>query len=454
LGSNRVWAIGLLLVWVMFLLAGTVAVWRHNLQEAFDRISRFWLPLLMLALMVSLSWAQTFDWPAIVIAAISPEALRVQGENSPKFFSLDVHQSRLMAALSFTYFCAFLVALLAVRSSRRLEQLAQWLVWSGVFQAVAGAMLFSTGAHYWLFHVELTHARILGTYVYHNSAAGYLVMCLSMGIGLMLARLGQDGTLPSSWKERLSLLLTFLLGPKMRLRIMLVVMVIALVLTRSRMGNAAFFSAMLLVGLIAIVLARRTAPTTIGLITSLIIIDVLVVGGWVGLEKVVQRVQETAMTTEAGGMEESVEARTEAGRMALGLVQDFPLMGTGGGSFYGAFPRYRSPRTGYIDHAHNDFVEVASDFGLPGLAILGSLVALTLWTALRILAKRKSDLPRGVAFGVAMSIVALLIHSAVDFNLQIPANALTMVVILAMAWIAYDLPSKSRRSTTTVKDLA
>jgi O-antigen ligase len=454
LGSNRVWAIGLLLVWVLFLLAGTVAVWRHNPQQAFDRISRFWLPLLLLALMASLSWAQTVNWHPSVIAAISPEALRVQGENSPKFFSMDVHQSRLMAALSFTYFCAFLVAVLAVRSYRRLEQLAQLLVWSGVFQAVAGAMLFSTGAHYWLFHVELTHARILGTYVYHNSAAGYLVMCLAIGIGLMLARLGQDGTLPSSWKERLSLLLTFLLGPKMRLRIMLVVMVIALVLTRSRMGNAAFFSAMLLVGLIAVVLARRTAPTTIGLITSLIIIDVLVVGGWVGLEKVVQRVQETAMTTEAGGMEESVEARTEAGRMALGLVQDFPLMGTGGGSFYSAFPRYRSPRTGYIDHAHNDFVEVASDFGLPGLAILGSLVALTLWTALRILAKRKSDLPRGVAFGVAMSIVALLIHSAVDFNLQIPANALTMVVILAMAWIAYDLPSKSRRSTTTVKDLA
>jgi O-antigen ligase len=220
------------------------------------------------------------------------------------------------------------------------------------------------------------------------------------------------------------------------------------------MGNAAFFSAMLLVGLVAIVLARRTAPTTIGLITSLIIIDMLVVGGWVGLEKVVQRVQETAMTTEAGGLEESVEARTEAGRMALGLVQDFPLVGTGGGSFYSSFLRYRSPRTGYIDHAHNDFVEVASDFGLPGLAILGSLVALTLWTALRILAKRKSDLPRGVAFGVAMSIVALLIHSAVDFNLQIPANALTIVIILAMAWIARELPSRSRRSATTVKDLA
>ena len=41
---------------------------------------------------------------------------------------------------------------------------------------------------------------------------------------------------------------------------------------------------------------------------------------------------------------------------------------------------------------------------------------------------------RGLGCGVLMAIVALLIHTAVDFNLQIPANAATFVVILAMGW--------------------
>ena len=45
-----------------------------------------------------------------------------------------------------------------------------------------------------------------------------------------------------------------------------------------------------------------------------------------------------------------------------------------------------------------------------------------------------------------MSIVALLVHSSVDFNLQIPANALTMVVILAMGWVAARLPTAGRRT--------
>jgi hypothetical protein len=35
-----------------------------------------------------------------------------------------------------------------------------------------------------------------------------------------------------------------------------------------------------------------------------------------------------------------------------------------------------------------------------------------------------------------MSIIAMLIHATVDFNLQMPANALTFMVILAFAWIA------------------
>ena len=70
-------------------------------------------------------------------------------------------------------------------------------------------MLFSFGAHYRLFYSDVSHTRILGTYVYHNSATGYLCMCLSIGIGLMLARIGGDKPMQSDWKKRLSLLFTF-----------------------------------------------------------------------------------------------------------------------------------------------------------------------------------------------------------------------------------------------------
>ena len=188
------------------------------------------------------------------------------------------------------------------------------------------------------------------------------------------------------------------------------------------------------------------APATIGLIASLVIIDVVIVGTWVGLEKVVERVRETSVSMEGGGREESVELRQEAALYSLGLVKDFPVFGTGAGSFYNTYLRYRTPRDGYFDHAHNDYAEIAADNGLVGVAFLGGFVLLTLACGIRILLKRRSSLPRGIAFGTLMAVVALIIHSTVDFNLQLPANALTLVVVMAMVWVARDLPSGSKES--------
>ena len=447
LGSNRTWAIGILLLFAVVLLVGTCVVWRRHADEAVQQLNLFRWPLGLLGSMVMLSWLQTLALPAAWVNALSPMAATAQAPAEWMTLSLDVFQTRTMASLSFVYFTIFLVTVLAVRDAARLERVAQTLVFSGVLQVVIGTLLLSAKADYRIFFVKVAHVQMLGTYINQNHLAGYLCMCLSVGIGLMLARLSTGNVRHTGWRSRLNAMIEFLLSSKMRLRLLLVVMVIGLVLTRSRMGNAAFFSALLAVGFLAIILMRKNAPQTIVLVASLVVIDVLVVGTWVGLEKVVERIQGTEVMASAGGKSESIEARTEAARTALALVKDFPLVGTGGGSFYNLFLSYRTPDYGdnYVDHTHNDFVEIATDYGLLGLGILGALVASSLWVVLRVMRRRKSPLPRGIAFGVAMSMVALLIHSTVDFNLQIPANALTMVVILAMGWVTQALPSPRTR---------
>ena len=68
--------------------------------------------------------------------------------------------------------------------------------------------------------------------------------------------------------------------------------------------------------------------------------------------------------------------------------------------------------------------------------VFGLMVLMSFAAALRAQYLRRDPLMRGLSFAAMMGILALMIHSAVDFNLQIPANALTFMLLLAFAWIS------------------
>jgi O-antigen ligase len=472
LASNRAWAIGILVLAVCLLCAAFVLTWRKQASIPLAILGKFALPLAIFGAFVLFSFFQVLPLPASWVAILSPNSFKIQqaaglsAYGMPMHLSLDVYHSSIMSSLSCIYFFTFVLILLLVRTPDRLDRLALTLVWSGLFQALVGVLLYSFGAEYRLFFYNLLHANVIGTFVNRNHFAGYMEMTLAIGIGLMLARLGSRSPSYSGWRHRVVNILTFLMSPKMRLRIMLVIMVIALVLTRSRMGNTAFFASMLIVGVISLPLSWRTAPATIALIISLIVVDVVLVGTWVGLDKVVSRLNQTNIAASTSGnnvgtgvgtgvgnnvgnnggrTEDSLEERLLPARHALDMIADYPVFGTGAGSFYSTFSTYRPPEiAGYYDHAHNDYAEIASDLGLLGSGMLAALVLLTFGVSLKVLYQRRSSLPRGIAFGAMMSIVALAIHSSVDFNLQIPANAMSFVMILALAWVAAKLPSQRK----------
>lgn len=95
----------------------------------------------------------------------------------------------------------------------------------------------------WFLPKEFYRGVATGTFINRNHLAGYLEMTLAIGIGLFIANL-EDGK-ASNWRANLRRWINTLLGPKARLRIFLALMVIGLIMTRSRMGNTAFFSSMM-----------------------------------------------------------------------------------------------------------------------------------------------------------------------------------------------------------------
>ena len=127
--------------------------------------------------------------------------------------------------------------------------------------------------------------------------------------------------------------------------------------------------------------------------------------------------------------EASEGSRLGLWRNSLGILRDHPWVGAGMGSFVTVYPAYQTEAQDLItEHAHNDYVEALTETGLlGGVLILAALVLFIpmMFRNLGVQLKREQG---WIQLGAAIACCGLLIHSFVDFNLHIPANA---------AWFAF-----------------
>lgn len=337
--------------------------------------------------------------------------------------------------LGANYLALFWLVLVTVARDRRRQRLVLGaLVLSGVAQALYGSIMTLSGIEYgFLAPKGVGHGWATGTFVNRNHLAGYLELALSAGIALVLADL-RAGT-ARTWRQHLAALVETLLSPRMRVRIMLALMVVALVLTRSRMGNVAFFVALAVCGNVYILLRHpKYFVRSLVFFASLVLVDLLIVSEQYGLDKVVQRLEATDLRT---------EQRALVFRDLVPVIREYGLVGAGPGAFADAFAPHRSEDIPFhYDHAHNDYAEFLIETGMVGCALLAALVATTLWHALRVLRRRRDPAAAAIAFAGAMGLVALGIHGLVDFNLRIPAVAATLVTLMALT---LSVSSRSRR---------
>ncbi|MCY1518373.1 O-Antigen ligase [compost metagenome] len=413
LGSNREWAVGLFIL----LMGSLGCIWaigqlRGGVGRGGSQVMKTALPSLALLLL-------TQAWVAVQWLG---------------GLTVDKGATFQYLMLGLAYCLLFFLVVSLFHTRKRLGLLLGTLVVSGTLQAFYGAFMTLSDVEWLLTGPKSSYfGDATGTFVNRNHLAGYLEMTLACGIGLLLAL--RDGR-PFSWVN----LMELLLGPKARLRLALVVMVIALVMTHSRMGNTAFFASLLLVGGLFILLEKEHRLRNGLVLASIILIDVLVVSQYFGLERLKDRVLATRLddvVVNGEVVQQANEVRDDVFSYSLQLLRERPIVGQGAGSFEAVFPKYPGEDIRiHFDHAHNDYIQFAVEFGLLGSLPLAGFVLLALWHAFKALWRRESVYRRGVGFGAAMGIIALLIHSTTDFNLQIPANAATLVVVCAIAVLA------------------
>ena len=145
------------------------------------------------------------------------------------------------------------------------------------------------------------------------------------------------------------------------------------------------------------------------------------------------------------GANASVGTRMEYWSKSMRVVGDHGLTGAGLGTFEVIYPHYENPervQEFYANHAHNDFVEIAVETGLPGLLLLA--VFLFWWFGRVRAAWASSGLIEQKAAAVASA--AILMHSLFDFPLRMAGISAAMAVLLALlAGARGSLPDQASR---------
>jgi len=123
--------------------------------------------------------------------------------------------------------------------------------------------------------------------------------------------------------------------------------------------------------------------------------------------------------------------RVEMWQESLQLIRANRWTGCGLGAFEHGFFRYKNVAPiNRVDFAHNDYVQIVAELGLPGGVLVGIVAG---WIASRIFAVvlwRRDSMNWALAVGLLGALVAIGFHSLADFNLYIPANA------LVVAWLS------------------
>lgn len=365
--------------------------------------------------------------PALLLAYVGLQAAIIHPE---------AHLVREQILRLLVYLCGFYLAAFVSCDQKSRAFLLRGLLGLGLIEALYGLVQYVSGWQQIFAYKKLFYTSMAtGTYINPNHFAGLLEMILPLSFSSALSWFEHRGRnaphLESSfWKGEGAAALVFYLFSTLLLSA-------GILFSRSRAG---IFSACVSLAVVGIVWLRSTRQRpAAALVLLCLLVGAGLFGVWIGLGPVVERYET---------IHKDYLSRLGVWKDSLALIHAHPLWGTGLGSFANAYAQVQSVLlAGRVDHAHNDYLEIATEWGLAGAGLLIGLILLVLFPAVSVCFRRSHPNQRFLALGSCGSIFALMLHSVTDFNLQIPANALVFASILGLAYSA----SASSTATGTME---
>ena len=412
-GGNRPLPLLFLELLSLLLLIGAIKRWQH--------VKPLGVPMLvLLALMLALPLLQLLPLPfswwsslSIQSGLIEPLQLVKAGDQLPRPLTLSP------SLTEFSWLALLPPLLLFVYSfslrTRTLRAIVPLFLAMAAFEAVLGLAQYGAGL------------SSMGTYANRDHLAGMLEMALPVSLALMVASLGQASIAHQNrrrgWRARLDIWLTTYFNRSAIYLMLSLGLMLGLIFTRSRTG---VLLAMVLVLLCALAFSSRLGGRNVyGMLGTWVAVG-LSLALLVGLVPVLDRF----------ALEDPLkDARWTIYSSSLQAVQAFLPMGSGIGTFSGAFQRFHPDTlTGVtINHAHNDYLQWVIEGGvIAAIIILGLLLLYGKRWIVIMLQKGTPSTFKLVQMGAGIGLFLMLLHSLVDFNLRIPANQIYFAFLAAL----------------------
>lgn len=396
-------------------------LWQRDYVDKFSRIT--WITL---ALGLSLPILYLIPLPLSLWELLPGRSQFLEGlnwykthEGSLPWLSLSlVPEKTVHAILALIPLLAVFLAVSA-QSSFNLIKLSYLLILLASIEAIWGIAQYTTqiptlfpfGAH------DNTAASndAIGSYLNRDHFVALLYMVLPIALGQFFYRFKNKKL---SYKEN-----GFDTGGIIKttlLIIAIVLLTLGAMLSRSRAGIF-----LTIVALIAstIVFARHIGGKRSASLISTIIISTIGIALSIGMIPILNRFI---------ALDPFEDGRWSYFEVTLGGIKQFFPIGTGPSTFQEIY-RTMQPydHAGFLNHVHNDYLELVFECGLLGLIFLGLgfLSYLKGWFKIR---KAQWDEMQFLKTACGLSVGLLLIHALVDFNFHTPANALVFSLLLSI----------------------
>jgi putative inorganic carbon (HCO3(-)) transporter len=377
-----------------------------------------------LALLCALAWIllQVVPLPPALRAVLSPNADAI---DRALRFDGDVQRARPLSIDPPGTYHAIVVAAMAAAmfwTAREIctrygpRRLLRTVAWTGLFISTVAILVHSSKPDliYGIWSPGAS-ARPYGPFVNRNHMATWLVMALPLVMGYVFARFA-DRSSGRSLVAAVDARMVWLMAAA-------AMIFVGIVVSLSRSAAVATLSSGIFVALAA--MRRRRSRAWLAVLGTAAVFVLILVA--------IPRSVDLGMRFENPRLVTTTWTRQQIWRETLPIVRDFPITGTGVGTYPTAMLVYQqSDRRLFFNQAHNQYLQIAAEGGV-GLVLLmlWALVAFALLAARGLRSDRTPIL--WVRTGAVAGIIGVFVQSIWETGLRLPANALLFAVLCALA---------------------